>query len=453
MPPPLTVLIPVYNEERTVAELLRRVADGPYSDKEVIVIDDGSSDATPRILEEWVGRPGFVVLRHERNRGKGAAVRTGLALRDGRGDDHPGRRPGVRPGRLPAAGRADPAGAAEAVYGSRYLAPARPLPWTRFRLGVVFFNLLVRLLYGRRLTDEATCFKAARTELWRALDLRAERFDLCPEMTAKLCRRGVRIREVPISYRARGATAGKKIGWRDTVQTVWTLLYWRFAAFGAGAAGRRPAPRPGLAGRRASLVVKGMAVAPFETLSSSPGRPAPAEPIALPLAERLGAEIVSIDSMALYRGIDVGTAKPGPDDRAVCRTTSLTYSAPGVGQRGWWLRRAAECCRDIEARRRVLFVGGTPLYLKAVLHGLFDGPPVDENSPPTHGGGGAIRFGRLHARLAAVDAASAARWSQRRAPHRPRLEVWQRRPAGRSSRLADAMGRSACRSRRPPGYT
>jgi glycosyltransferase involved in cell wall biosynthesis len=83
MPPLLTVLIPVYNEERTIDELLRRVADGPYPDKEVIVIDDGSSDATPRLLESWTDRPGFRVLRHTKNQGKGAAVRTGLAHASG----------------------------------------------------------------------------------------------------------------------------------------------------------------------------------------------------------------------------------------------------------------------------------------------------------------------------------------------------------------------------------
>ncbi|HVS37549.1 MAG TPA: glycosyltransferase family 2 protein [Gemmataceae bacterium] len=228
--PPLTVLIPVYNEERTVETLLRRVADGPYPDKEVIVIDDGSTDATPRLLAALAGELGFHVLRHARNRGKGAAVRTGLhhargevtIIQDADLEYDPADYPRlVEPIRR---------GEAQAVYGSRYLDPARRLPWTRFRLGVVFFNGLVRLLYGRRLTDEATCYKAARTSLWRALNLRAERFDLCPEMTAKLCRQGVRIVEVAITYHPRGALAGKKIGWPDAVQTVWTLLKWRVAS-------------------------------------------------------------------------------------------------------------------------------------------------------------------------------------------------------------------------------
>lgn len=225
--PPLTVLIPVYNEERTIEELLRRVAEGPYADKEVIIIDDGSRDGTARLLEAWAHQPGFSVLRHPTNRGKGSAVRTGLAQARG-----------VVTLIQDADLEYDPAdytrlvepiflGTADAVYGSRYLAPSQRLPWTRFRLGVVVFNVLVRVLYGQRLTDEATCYKAVRTSLLRSLELQASRFELCPEMTAKLCRRGIQIEEVPVSYWPRGASEGKKVGWRDGLQTVWTLVKWR----------------------------------------------------------------------------------------------------------------------------------------------------------------------------------------------------------------------------------
>ncbi len=155
--PLLTVLIPVYNEERTVEALLRRVAEGPYPDKEVIVIDDGSRDATPRLLQAWAGRPGFVLLRHEKNRGKGAAVRTGLLQARGEVTIIQDADLEYDPADYPRLVEPIRRGAAQAVYGSRYLDPSRRLPWTRFRLGVVCFNLLVRLLYGRRLTDEATC--------------------------------------------------------------------------------------------------------------------------------------------------------------------------------------------------------------------------------------------------------------------------------------------------------
>jgi dolichol-phosphate mannosyltransferase len=93
------------------------------------------------------------------------------------------------------------------------------------------FNGLVRVLYGQRTTDEATCYKAVRTSLFRSLDLQAAHFELCPEMTAKLCRLGVRIAEVSVSYRPRGASEGKKIGWRDGASAVWTLLRWRVTPF------------------------------------------------------------------------------------------------------------------------------------------------------------------------------------------------------------------------------
>jgi len=232
--PPLTVLIPVYNEERTIDELLRRVAAGPYPNKEVIVIDDGSADATSQLLEAWAERPGFRVLRHTTNQGKGAAVRTGLAKARGEVTIIQDADLEYDPADYPLLVEPIRRKEAEAVFGSRYLAPTRQLPWTKFRLGVMLFNGMVRVLYGQRLTDEATCYKAVRTTLFHALDLQAARFEMCPEMTAKLCRLGVRIVEVPISYRPRSVKDGKKIGWRDGVQAVWTLLKWRAASFRRG---------------------------------------------------------------------------------------------------------------------------------------------------------------------------------------------------------------------------
>jgi dolichol-phosphate mannosyltransferase len=226
--PWLSVLAPVYNEERTVDALLRRLRNGPYPDKEVIVVDDGSTDDTPAILARWAGEAGFLVLRHPSNRGKGAAVRTALAhargqiavIQDADLEYDPAGLPGlIEPIRR---------GESEVVYGSRYLGSARPLPWSRFRLAVCGVNLLVRLLYGQRLTDEATCYKAFRMDLLRALAVRARGFELCAELTAKVCRAGRRIVEVPVRYQPRTAAEGKKIGWRDCWPTVWALIKWRF---------------------------------------------------------------------------------------------------------------------------------------------------------------------------------------------------------------------------------
>src|SRR5262249_35800382 len=137
---------------------------------------------------------------------------------------------------------------ASVVYGSRYLRPGGRLPWSKFRCAVCLLNLAVRLLYGPRLTHEATCYKALRTGLVRRLDRRAGRFRLCAEMTAKIGRLGLPIFEVPIAYRPRGVREGKKIGWADAWTTVWTLLRWRVCPFpGIGPDAprpRRPPARP-----------------------------------------------------------------------------------------------------------------------------------------------------------------------------------------------------------------
>ncbi len=222
--PFLSVIVPVYNEERTVVEVLRRLAAGPYPypQKEVIVVDDGSTDATSGLLEGWATQPGFRVLRHEHNRGKGAAVRTALAHARGEIIVIQDADLEYDPADFPLLVESIRQGKHQAVYGSRYLRPRGPLPWTVFRIGVCFFNGLVRIMYGRRITDEATCYKAVRTQLLRDLDLQAERFELCAEITAKLCRLGVPIREVPISYTPRTARDGKKLTWRDGWQTAWT---------------------------------------------------------------------------------------------------------------------------------------------------------------------------------------------------------------------------------------
>ena len=226
--PVLTVVVPVYNEARTVAELMRRIVAAPYA-KEVIVVDDGSTDETPEALRAWQEQPGVTILRHAVNQGKGAAIRTGLAhargrftiIQDGDLEYDPQDYPRVIGPLL--------SGEAQVVYGSRYLRrdPAHPQRWSSFRMGVSLLNLCVRWIYGARLTDEATCYKAFPTAVLRRMDLRCERFEFCPEVTAKACRLGYKIVEVPIRYDARSVREGKKIRWRDGLQALATLWLWR----------------------------------------------------------------------------------------------------------------------------------------------------------------------------------------------------------------------------------
>ncbi len=223
----LTVIVPVYNEVQTIDELLRRVVAAPYW-KQVVVVDDSSTDGTVEVLEKWEDHPEVVLLQHTRNRGKGAAIRTGLEYAEGYFTV-------IQDADL----EYDPqdyariiepllSGEAEVVYGSRYLREAgHPRqPWRLLRFGVFVLNAFVRLVYGTRLTDEATCYKAFPTAVLRSMDLECERFEFCPEVTAKACRMGLKITEVPIRYRSRTIEAGKKIRWIDGVAALRTLWRW-----------------------------------------------------------------------------------------------------------------------------------------------------------------------------------------------------------------------------------
>ena len=219
----LSVLVPVYNERSTVEPLLRRVLAVPL-DKEVIVVDDGSTDGTREALRELAEGLPIRLLFHPANRGKGAAVRTALA--EARGDIVIVQDADLEydPEDYPKLVGPIQRGETNVVYGSRYLNPRNELPFTHYKLGVLALNLAANLLYGLRLTDEATCYQAFRTDLLKALPLRCERFDFRPEVTARVARRGERILEVPITYHYRTRAQGKKIGWRDAFEAFFTLL-------------------------------------------------------------------------------------------------------------------------------------------------------------------------------------------------------------------------------------
>jgi dolichol-phosphate mannosyltransferase len=227
VPPLLSVLIPVYNERATLETLLKRVLAVPV-DKEVVVVDDGSGDGTRDVLADLAARLPIRALYHPVNRGKGAAIRTALAEATGEIVIIQDADLEYDPQEYPKLIAPIQRGETNVVYGSRYLAPENPLPMTHFKLGVLALNLAANLLYGLRLTDEATCYKVFRASLLKALPLRCERFEFCPEVTALVARRGERILELPISYHYRTRSQGKKIGWRDAFEAFATLLRYRF---------------------------------------------------------------------------------------------------------------------------------------------------------------------------------------------------------------------------------
>lgn len=224
----LSVIIPVYNEEATLEEIISRVRATGLAN-EVVVVDDGSTDASPAILARLQnnGRPRLCMLRHEQNRGKGAAVRTGLAavtgdlvlVQDADLEYDPADYAALL------APFANPA--VEVVYGSRNL-QRNPTSSFAFYWGGILLSWMANWLFGSRITDEATGYKLVKTDLLRDIGLSTDGFEFCPEVTAKLLKRGVTIHEVPISYSPRSWDQGKKIRWYDGLIAIWTLIRYRF---------------------------------------------------------------------------------------------------------------------------------------------------------------------------------------------------------------------------------
>lgn len=223
----LSIIMPAYNESRTLATILDRVkaADTLGLAKEIIIIDDGSSDNTGEILRNLEKKNLIVkALYHEKNRGKGAAVRTGIwaatgdiiLIQDADLEYHPEEYPTLIRPFLESN--------VSVVYGSRELSGENRHSSKLFHLGGRSVTRLTNLLYGSSLTDVPTCYKAFDRELIMSLPLRCQRFEFCPEVTAHVLKRGIPILEVPIKYTARNKDEGKKIKARDGLEAFWTLV-------------------------------------------------------------------------------------------------------------------------------------------------------------------------------------------------------------------------------------
>jgi glycosyltransferase involved in cell wall biosynthesis len=222
----LTVIMPVYNESGTIAEIVRRVQKIGLA-KEILIIDDGSTDGTRDILKQFESQPDIRVILHERNQGKGAAVRTGIS--EARGDVLLIQDADLEydPRDYPALLKPLEEGIADVVYGSRFLGgPRRPILFWNMVANKIL-TLMTNILYNNILTDMETGYKVFRREVVADIPLHSKRFDFEPEFTAKLLKRKVRVYEVPISFNPRDYSDGKKIGIRDAFEAVWALLKYR----------------------------------------------------------------------------------------------------------------------------------------------------------------------------------------------------------------------------------
>jgi dolichol-phosphate mannosyltransferase len=220
----VSVIVPVFNEVAHVEELLNAVLASPVK-KEILIVDDGSTDGTREKLQSMPPVENVTVLLHHKNCGKGASIRTALHYAHGEYVLIQDSDLEYDPQDYASLLKPLQAGEANVVYGVR---PDRPERGLRFFLGAKFLTHLTNFLYRARIHDEATCYKVFRRSILSRIQLECQRFEFCPEVTAKLCRMGESIAEVPISYNPRSAVEGKKIRHSDGWQAIWTLLKYRF---------------------------------------------------------------------------------------------------------------------------------------------------------------------------------------------------------------------------------
>ena len=219
----LSIIIPIYNEEELLPEVLKRIRALPWENKELILVNDSSTDSTEAILEPEKKQPNTIVIKHTQNKGKGAAIRSGLLhftgdiviIQDADMEYNPSEIIDVV---MPIA-----RGEAEVCYGSRFLGTVENMMLPN-RVANRILAKFVSLMFFQTITDEATAYKAFLRSVISKIHLECQGFEFCPEITSKVMKMGFKIHEVPVTFTARSFEEGKKIGWRDFLIAIWTIL-------------------------------------------------------------------------------------------------------------------------------------------------------------------------------------------------------------------------------------
>jgi glycosyltransferase involved in cell wall biosynthesis len=227
----VSIIMPLFNEEKTAGKIIEKVLGLPL-DLELIIVNNGSDDATGLIIRQFADISKVKIIDKEKNIGKGDAITTALQYAVGKytiiqdGDLE------YEPMDIVEMVNLAEKNNAPAVFGSRIRNPKAGISYQRYLWGGKLLTIIANMLYGVGITDESTCYKMVRTDIIKALNLECRRFEFCPELVAKLGRNGIKIIEIPINYNPRSFKEGKKIRWRDGAEAILTLLKYRFKPMG-----------------------------------------------------------------------------------------------------------------------------------------------------------------------------------------------------------------------------
>jgi len=222
----LSVLMPIYNEENTLAQIIKKIIEVPI-EKEIIMVDDCSTDNTKNILRKYENIKNIKIIYLSKNRGKGYAIR--IAIKHISGDIAI-----IQDADLeyepndylkliePISNKQE-----KVIYGSRFLNKKNKHSYFRFYLGGLLVTFVTNILFRQHLTDEPTCYKVFDVQVLKSIALKCTRFEFCPEITAKISKKGIKIKEIPINYYPRSIEEGKKIKWHDGLEAIWTLIKYR----------------------------------------------------------------------------------------------------------------------------------------------------------------------------------------------------------------------------------